>query len=72
MSADKLQSLTTASWLSGYAYALHVQDEVEGQDLNETLIFHLHRAASLLRAPWDWDQYATDNTTDNTTEGETK
>jgi len=61
MKADKTQSLTTASWLSGYAYALYVQDEVEAQDLNGTLVHHLRRAASLLREPWDWDEYTPDN-----------
>ena len=52
MNAKKLQCLTTASWLRGYAGSL---DEYN----HSSLIHKLHQAADLLADTWD--EYAQAN-----------
>lgn len=56
--ATKLQCLTTASWLRGYADTL---DET----LHTPLIHRMNQAANLLQAVWD--EYAKEIEHDNTT-----
>jgi len=54
----KLQCLTTASWLRGYAATLD-------SDLYKPLIHRMNQAANLLQAVWD--DYAKENGYENTT-----
>ena len=56
--STKLQCLTTAAWLRGYADTLDLS-------LHVTLIYKMHNAADLLQAVWD--EYAKENGYENTT-----
>ena len=56
--SKKLQCLTTASWLRGYADTLD-------EDLHKPLIHRMNQAATLLQAVWD--DYAKENGYENTT-----